>query len=235
MFFEKVIITLLMLCIITVVNAAVLPEQIKTNNNNNNNKTTPISTPNTSLTSDNFTIHARTFNKDTNTSTTLGYLHAEYAYPPGYYATLHTSRSEAIIGHLTDMTTPENSSLVFGSGEYTQGFVLGLLSMRYSAGIAMIYSGRQGTKGVFVDEGGSLDWASQRVGWYGEFFAVCFCFLFPFFFFFLFLSFADSCGVACEQSLEWGTATAVWYKLQNATTPSNCVDIQLITEYVSPA
>lgn len=61
---------------------------------------------------------------------------------------------------------------MFGE-EYPQGFVLSPLSSYQNASIAMIYSGQQGTKGVFVNEGGIVDWASQRVSWYGEFIA-CF-------------------------------------------------------------
>jgi hypothetical protein len=100
-------------------------------------------------------------------------MHAEYAYPPGYYATLRP-KEEAIVGHLTDSTNPSNSSLVFGE-EYPQGFVLSALSSYQNASIAMIYSGQQGTKGVFVNEGGIVDWASQRVSWYGEFITYFVC------------------------------------------------------------
>lgn len=193
--------------------SAVLPHQL--NSTALSNVTTP------SLNSDTFVIRAQEF---TNTSKTLGWLHAEYAYPPGYYATLHTNRDDAIEGHLTDTTNASNSSLVFPeSGGYEQGFVLESLGSAMNASIAMIYSGRSGTKGIFVNEGGIVDWAGQRVAWYGEYMSM--------------LSFVRSIEadfrVACEQALEWGSATAVWYKLYNVTTPRNCVDIQLIAEYVS--
>lgn len=93
-------------------------------------------------------------------------MYAEYAYGPGYYATLR-SKEEAIVGHLTDTTNPSNSSLVFGD-EYPQGFVLYPLLSYANASIAQIYSGQDGTKGMLVNEGGLVDWATQRVSWYGK-------------------------------------------------------------------
>ncbi|THY21667.1 hypothetical protein D6D01_06530 [Aureobasidium pullulans] len=180
--------------------AAVLPRQANgtiTNTTSTSNYTLPP----LDLNSDNFIIRAQQFN---DTSKTLGYMYAEYAYPPGYYATLRPNKTDAIVGHLTDTTNASNSSLVFGDGEYLQGFVLYNLLSYSNASIAQIFSGQQGTKGVFVNEGGIVDWASQRVAWY-----------------------------ACDQALEWGRATAIWYRWMNVTTPRNCVDIQLIAEFVS--
>jgi hypothetical protein len=156
------------LCSISAVTAAVLPRQMNTTAISNTTTSANTTLPPLSLNSDNFIIRARQLN---DSSVTLGYLYAEYAYPPGYYATLRP-KEEAIVGHLTDTTNPSNSSLVFGE-EYPQGFVLSPLSSYQNASIAMIYSGQQGTKGVFVNEGGIVDWASQRVSWYGEFIA-CF-------------------------------------------------------------
>jgi hypothetical protein len=147
---------------INAVAAVVLPRQINTN-------TTP---PPLSLDSDPFIIRARQLN---DSSVTLGYMYAEYAYGPGYYATLRP-KEEAIVGHLTDTTNPSNSSLVFGD-QYPQGFVLNSLLSYSNASIAMIYSGQEGTRGLYVNEGGIVDWASQRVSWYGELLLRVFCFL----------------------------------------------------------
>ncbi|KAK6004587.1 hypothetical protein QM012_008449 [Aureobasidium pullulans] len=184
---------------VSAVTAAVLPRQI---NSTGLFKTTTTNTtlPPVSLDSDNFIIRAQQLN---DTSITLGYMYAEYAYPPGYYATLRPSKSDAIVGHLTDTTNASNSSLVFGDRD-PEGFVLYPLASNANASIARIFSGQQGTKGVYVNEAGIVDWASQRVSWY-----------------------------ACDQALEWGEATDIWYKLMNVATPRNCVDIQLIAEFVS--
>jgi hypothetical protein len=165
MYFSRAITVLVSLGAAT---AAVLPRQMNTTAISNTTTSTNTTLPPLSLDSDSFIIRARQLN---DSSVTLGYMHAEYAYPPGYYATLR-SKEEAIVGHLTDTTNPSNSSLVFGD-EYPQGFVLSPLSSYQNASIAMIFSGQQGTKGVFVNEGGIVDWASQRVSWYGEFIA-CF-------------------------------------------------------------
>jgi len=94
-------------------------------------------------------------------------MYAEHAYGAGYYATLR-SKEEAIVGHLTDTTNPSNSSLVFGD-KYPQGFVLYPLLSYSNASIAQIYSGSEGTRGLYVSEGATVDWASQRVSYYGEF------------------------------------------------------------------
>lgn len=146
--------------------AAALPREL--NITTVSNTTTPTNTtlPPLSLDSDPFIIRAGQLN---DSSITLGYMYAEYAYSPGYFAALGT-KADAIVGHLTDTTNPSNSSLVFGK-KYSQGFVLNSLSSSANASLAMIFSGQQGTKGVFVNEGGIVDWASQRVSWYGEFLA----------------------------------------------------------------
>jgi hypothetical protein len=149
---------------ISAATAAVLPRQMNTTAISNTTTPTNTTLPPLSLDSDNFIIRARQLN---DSSITLGYMYAEYAYGPGYYATLRP-KEEAIVGHLTDTTNPSNSSLEFGD-EYPQGFVLSPLLSYANASIAMIYSGQEGTKGVFVNEGGIVDWASERVSWYGEF------------------------------------------------------------------
>jgi hypothetical protein len=148
---------------ISAVDAAVLPRQMNTTAVSNTTTFTNTTLPPLSLDSDPFIIRARQLN---DSSVTLGYMYAEYAYGPGYYATLRP-KEEAIVGHLTDTTNPSNSSLVFGD-DYPQGFVLSPLLSYSNASIAMIYSGQEGTRAVFVDEGGIVDWASQRVSWYGE-------------------------------------------------------------------
>jgi len=184
---------------ISAVNAAVLPRQMNTTAVSNTTTSTNTTTlPPLSLDSDPFIIRARQLN---DSSVTLGYMYAEYAYGPGYYATLRP-KDEAIVGHLTDTTNVSNSSLVFGD-EYPQGFVLSPLLSYSNASIAMVYSGQDGTKGVVVNEGGIVDWTAQRVSWY-----------------------------ACNQSLEYGPATAIWYRWMNVTTPRNCVDVLLIAEPV---
>ncbi|KAI4745799.1 hypothetical protein E4T50_03835 [Aureobasidium sp. EXF-12298] len=195
MYFSRAI---AVLASINAVAAAVLPRQVNTTTVSNTTTSTNTTLPPLSLDSDPFIIRARQLN---DSSVTLGYMYAEYAYGPGYYATLRP-KEEAIVGHLTDTTNPSNSSLVFGD-EYPQGFVLNPLLSYSNASIAMIYSGQEGTKGVFVNEGGIVDWASQRVSYY-----------------------------ACNQSLEYGSATAIWYRWMNVTTPHNCVDILLIAEPV---
>lgn len=142
--------------------AFVLPRQVNSTNTTTLANTTTL--PTSPLDSDTFILRAQSF---ANTSISLGYLHAEYAYPPGYYASLVPLRSDAIQGHLSDTTNATNSSLVFSNS--TQGLVLYPLSSQSNASIAQIFSGQTGTKGVFVDEGGLLGWAQQRVAWYGEF------------------------------------------------------------------
>jgi hypothetical protein len=161
MYFSRAI---AVLASINAVAAAVLPRQVNTTTVSNTTTSTNTTLPPLSLDSDPFIIRARQLN---DSSVTLGYMYAEYAYGPGYYATLRP-KEEAIVGHLTDTTNPSNSSLVFGD-EYPQGFVLNPLLSYSNASIAMIYSGQEGTKGVFVNEGGIVDWASQRVSYYGMF------------------------------------------------------------------
>ncbi|KAH0293806.1 hypothetical protein M436DRAFT_71459 [Aureobasidium namibiae CBS 147.97] len=178
--------------------AAVLPRQMNTTAVANTTTSTNTTLPPLSLDSDPFIIRARQLN---DSSVTLGYMYAEYAYGAGYYATLRP-KDEAIVGHLTDTTNPSNSSLVFGD-EYPQGFVLYPLLSYANSSIAQIYSGQEGTKGLLVNEGGIVDWATQRVSWF-----------------------------ACNQSLEYGPATAIWYRWMNVTTPRNCVDVLLIAEPV---
>ncbi|KAI5199595.1 hypothetical protein E4T39_06165 [Aureobasidium subglaciale] len=182
---------------VSAVTAAVLP-RLANGTVSNTTSSTNITRPPLDINSDNFIIRARQLND----SKTVGYMYAEYAYGAGYYATLRSNKSDAVVGHLTDTTNPSNSTLVFGDGQYPQGFVLYPLSSYSNASIAQIFSGQQGTKGVYVNEGGIVDWASQRVSWY-----------------------------ACNQALEWGPATAIWYRWMNVTTPRNCVEIQLIAEY----
>jgi hypothetical protein len=167
MYFTKAITAL---ASISAATAAVLPRQMNTTAISNTPTSTNTTLPPLSLNSDNFIIRARQLN---DSSINLGYMYAEYAYGPGYYATLRP-KEEAIVGHLTDTTNPSNSSLVFGD-EYPQGFVLSPLLSYANASIAMIYSGQEGTKGVFVNEGGIVDWASERVSWYGEFSACSLC------------------------------------------------------------
>lgn len=150
---------------ISAVSAAVLPRQANTTAISNTTTSTNTTLPPLSLESDPFIIRARQLND----SVTLGYMYAEYAYGAGYYATLR-SKEEAIVGHLTDTTNPSNSSLVFGD-EYPQGFLLYPLLSYANASIAQIYSGQDGTKGMLVNEGGIVDWATERVSWYGEFLA----------------------------------------------------------------
>jgi hypothetical protein len=93
----------------------------------------------------------------------LGYLFAEYAYGGGYYATLHTDKSDAIAGSISD------SALSFGD-EYPQGFKLYELSEQYPSSIAQIFSGQAGTPGMAVEDG-LLVWNSPDnvpVSWFGE-------------------------------------------------------------------
>lgn len=149
---------------VSAVSVAVLPRQANTTDVSSTTTSTNTTLPPVSLDSDPFIVRARQLN---DSSVTLGYMYAEYAYGPGYYATLR-SKDEAIVGHLTDTTNVSNSSLVFGD-EYPQGFVLSPLLSYANSSIAMIYSGQEGSKQVYVNEGGILDWAAQRVSWFGEF------------------------------------------------------------------
>ena len=160
MYFSRAI---AVLASINAVAAAVLPRQVNTTTVSNTTTSANTTLPPLSLDSDPFVIRARQLN---DSSVTLGYMYAEYAYGPGYYATLRP-KEEAIVGHLTDTTNPSNSSLVFGD-EYPQGFVLNPLLSYSNASIAQIYSGQEGTKGLYVNEGGIVDWASQRVSFYGK-------------------------------------------------------------------
>src|ERR1700712_1343700 len=75
-----------------------------------------------------FITHSKPKGAD-NFDNSLGYLFAEYAYGGGYYATLHTDKSDAIAGSISD------SALSFGD-EYPQGFKLSELSEQYPSSIA---------------------------------------------------------------------------------------------------
>lgn len=92
----------------------------------------------------------------------LGYLYAEYSYPPGYYATLHTKKSDAIAGSISD------SALSFGD-EYPQGFKVSKPTEQYPSSIAQIYSGQDGTPGMAVEDG-LLVWSPDGVptSWFGK-------------------------------------------------------------------
>jgi hypothetical protein len=103
-----------------------------------------------------------------NFDNSLGYLFAEYAYGGGYYATLHTDKSDAIAGSISD------SALSFGD-EYPQGFKLYELSEQYPSSIAQIFSGQAGTPGMAVEDG-LLVWNSPDnvpVSWFGRFSRCC--------------------------------------------------------------
>lgn len=93
----------------------------------------------------------------------LGYLFAEYSYGGGYSATLHTEKSDAISGSIS------NSALSFGD-EYPQGFKLSELSEQYPNSLAQIMSGQDGTPGMAVEDG-LLVWNSPDgvpVSWFGK-------------------------------------------------------------------
>lgn len=84
-----------------------------------------------SVQSPNFIIHSRLAGASTFDGS-LGYLHAEYAYPPGYYATLHASQADAITGYISDTKDVSNATLTFPESDgYYQGFVVNALSQRY--------------------------------------------------------------------------------------------------------
>jgi hypothetical protein len=103
-----------------------------------------------------------------NFDNSLGYLFAEYAYGGGYYATLHTDKSDAIAGSISE------SALSFGD-EYPQGFKLYELSEQYPSSIAQIFSGQAGTPGMAVEDG-LLVWNSPDnvpVSWFGKFSKCC--------------------------------------------------------------
>lgn len=92
----------------------------------------------------------------------LGYLFAEYSYPPGYYATLHTEKSDAIAGSISD------SALSFG--DESQGFQVYELSEKFPNSLAQIYSGQAGTPGMAVEDG-LLVWNSPDgvpTSWFGK-------------------------------------------------------------------
>ena len=93
----------------------------------------------------------------------LGYLFAEYSYGGGYYATLHTAKSDAISGSISD------SALSFGD-EYPQGFVVSEPNEQYTNSIAQIFSGQDGTPGMAVEDG-LLVWNSPSgtpITWFGK-------------------------------------------------------------------
>lgn len=97
----------------------------------------------------------------------LGYLFAEYSYGGGSYATLHTAKSDAITGALSDVNDPKNSGLNFD--ESTKGFKLYDLSQQYPNSIAQIFSGQEGTHGMVIEDG-LLKWHSpddQAISWFG--------------------------------------------------------------------
>ena len=95
----------------------------------------------------------------------LGYLFAEYSYGGGYYATLHTAKSDAITGSISD------SALSFGD-EYPQGFQVTEPNEQYTSSIAQIYSGQDGTPGMAIEDG-LLVWNSPSgtpITWFGKYF-----------------------------------------------------------------
>lgn len=95
----------------------------------------------------------------------LGYLFAEYSYGGGYSATLHSAKSDAITGAITD------SALSFPNGDFPQGFKLSNLSEQYSNSLATIMSGQDGTPGMAVEDG-LLVWNSPDgvpISWFGKF------------------------------------------------------------------
>jgi hypothetical protein len=131
----------------SVCSAAVLPRD--------NSSSTPAS-------SQKFITHSKLKGAE-NFDNSLGYLFAEYAYGGGYYATLHTDKSDAIAGSISD------SALSFGD-EYPQGFKLYEPSAQYPTSIVQIFSGQAGTPGMAVD-GGLLVWNSPDnvpISWFGE-------------------------------------------------------------------
>lgn len=69
-----------------------------------------------------------------------------------------------------------------------------------------MFSGQYGTKGMYIDGKGLLDWQSPDkvpVSWF-----------------------------ACENwTLEWGPATALFYKWSNTTTSDGCKNVDLVVEY----
>jgi hypothetical protein len=136
----------------SVCSAAVLPREEKpaSYSDSNNNK---------------FIIHSKAKGAD-NFDNSLGYMFNEYSYGGGYYATLHTAKSDAISGSL------DGTSLNFGD-EYKQGLVVYEPSEQYPNSIAQIFSGQEGTAGMAVEDG-LLKWNSPDgvpTSWFGKFFA----------------------------------------------------------------
>jgi len=152
----------------SVCRAVVLPRQNSTVSYQN--ATTPANSS-ASIQSPDFILHS----KPCGTSSfdgSFGYLHAEYAYPPGYYATLHTAKEDAITGYISDVHNSSNSTLVFpGSSGFDQGFKLYPLSNQYPNSIAQIFSGQVGTPGMAIVDG-LLKWEAPDqvpVYWVGKF------------------------------------------------------------------
>lgn len=119
--------------------------------------------------SQNFIVHSRPQGSDS-FDKSLGYLFAEYSYGGGYSATLHTAKSDAIAGVISDVNNPENAALNFPSGDYSQGFKLSELSEQYPTSLAQIYSGQDGTPGMAIEDG-LLKWNSPDgtpISWFGK-------------------------------------------------------------------
>jgi hypothetical protein len=159
----------------SVCSAVVLPRQSSTASYQNSTVFDQNSTANqdssASIKSPNFILHS----KPCGTSSfdgSFGYVHAEYAYPPGYYATLHAVEEDAITGYISDIMNSSNSTLVFpGSGGFDQGFRLYPLSDQYPNSLAQIFSGQVGTRGMAIVNG-LLEWEAPDqvpVYWVGKF------------------------------------------------------------------
>ncbi|KAM0717616.1 hypothetical protein Q7P37_007468 [Cladosporium fusiforme] len=156
--------------------------------------------------SEKFIIHSKPKGAE-NFDKSLGYIWAEYSYPPGYYATLRTDKSDALPGVLSDVNDAENASLNFPNGDFPQGFKVSEQSEQYPSSIAEIYSGQEGTAGMTIEDG-LLKWTSPNDN-------------------------VPTSWFACENwALRWGPATALFNKWENATTTEGCVDVDLVVEYV---
>lgn len=155
--------TTAVLLLSSVCSAAVLSRQNSTASTQN---TTSISSQ-----SPNFIVHSKPCGAS-NFDGSFGYLHAEYSYPPGYSATLHTAKEDAITGYISDVNDPSNSTLVFpGSSGFDQGFKLYPLSEQYPNSLAQIFSGQVGTTGMAIVDG-LLKWEAPDevpVYWVGKF------------------------------------------------------------------
>ncbi|GAB7362259.1 hypothetical protein MBLNU230_g2280t1 [Neophaeotheca triangularis] len=159
--------------------------------------------------SSNFTIHARCAT-ETDFTNSPGYLHAEYSYPPGYFATF-VAKEDAIVGHLTDTQNASNSALDFDRDGFTNyGFKLYPLTEEYTQGLTHIFAGQEGTQGMFVDGDGLLQYQNpegRETSWY----------------------------VCLNAPLERSRADALYYKFADAAIDdygNECYDVDLVVEYV---